>query len=231
MAMTELTAQPRTIKGKEVKKLRREGIIPAVLYGPGVKGVQAISLPAREIERAYTQLGKSALLSLKIEGGRTQPVFIHQVQHDHTHRYLTHIDFFAPNMRIALTVTVQVVLTGEAPAIRLEDGVLVQSATELQVAALPDNIPAVLAVDVSGLTEIHSQIMAGDVELPEGVTLISAPDEVVVTVSQVQLVEVEDETEETEGEEGAEGAEGGEGAEGEDGAEGGADSEDDSSKN
>lgn len=226
MATLELTAQPRTIKGKEVKKLRREGIIPAVLYGPGVQGTQAISLPAREIERAYTQLGKSALLRLKVEGGRTQPVLIHQVQHDHTHRYLTHVDFFAPNMRVALTVAVQVVLTGEAPAVRTDDGVLVQSATELQVAALPDNIPAVLAVDVNGLTEIHSQITAGDVLLPEGVTLVSPPDEVIVTVSQVQLVEVEEETEGAEGEEGAEGAEG---TEGEDATEGGAESEDESS--
>jgi large subunit ribosomal protein L25 len=222
MVTLELTAQPRTIKGKEVKKLRREGIIPAVLYGPGVSGVQAISLPAREIERAYTQLGRSALLHLKVEGGRTQPVLIHQVQHDHTHRYLTHVDFFAPNMRVALTVAVQVVLTGEAPAVRTDDGVLVQGATELQVAALPDNIPAVLAVDVTGLTEIHAQITAGDIELPEGVTLVSSPDEVIVTVSQIQLVEVEEETAEAEG---AEGAEGEASAAGEETAEGGAESE------
>ena len=58
MAMVELTAQPRTILGKEVKKLRREGIIPAVLYGPGIEGTHSISLRGREIERIYTQLGR-----------------------------------------------------------------------------------------------------------------------------------------------------------------------------
>lgn len=228
MAMLELTAQPRTIKGKEVKKLRRVGIIPAVLYGAGVTGTQALELPVREIERAYTQLGKSALLRLKVQGGATQPVLIHQVQYDHTHRYLTHVDFLAPNMRVELTVAVQVVLTGEAPAVRTDDGVLVQSATELQITALPDQIPAVLAVDVTGLTEIHAQITAGELELPEGVALASPADEVVVTVSQIQLVEVEEETAEVEGEEGAKGEAG---AEGEEAAEGeaGAESEDESS--
>lgn len=224
MATYELTAQPRTIVGKEVKKLRREGIIPAVLYGPGIEGIHSISLALKEIERAYTQLGRSALLRLKVEGGETRTVLIHQVQHDYHHRHLTHVDFFAPNMRVVLTVAVQVVLTGEAPAVTLEDGILVQSATEIQVSALPDNIPAVIAVDVTGLTEIHAQITAGELVLPEGVTLATSPDEVVVTVSQVQLVEVEEPVEETE-----EGAEGEDGAEGNEAAEGEGNSESESS--
>ncbi len=225
MAPVELKAEPRTLIGKAVKKLRREGIVPAVVYGPGIQGTQAISVPARDLERAYTQFGKSALLRLKLQGGSTQSVFIHQVQYDHTHRHLTHVDFLAPNMRIELTVAVPVVLTGESPATKLEDGVLVQSANELQITALPDHIPGVLAVDVSGLAEIHAQILAGDVELPAGVTLASPAEEVVVTVSQVQLVEVEEPVEE--GEEGEEG-------EGEEGAEEGSEeaaSEDESSEN
>lgn len=206
MATYELTAQPRTIVGKEVKKLRREGIIPAVLYGPGIEGIHSISLALKEVERAYTQLGKSALLRLNVEGGETRSVLIHQVQHDYHHRHLTHVDFFAPNMRVVLTVAVQVVLTGEAPAVKLEDGILVQSAMEIQVTSLPDNVPAVIAVDISGLTEIHAQITAGDLELPDGVTLATSPDEVVVTVSQAQLAEVEETEEGAEGEEGAEDA-------------------------
>lgn len=195
MAAYELTAQPRTIVGKEVKKLRREGIIPAVLYGPGIEGIHAISLASKEIERAYTQLGRSALVTLSVEGGATRSVLIHQVQYDYHHRHLTHVDFFAPNMSVKLTVSVQIVLTGEAPAVKLEDGILVQSATEIQVAALPDNVPAVIAVDVTGLTEIHAQITTGDLVLPEGVSLVTPPDEVVVTVSQAQLAEVEESAE------------------------------------
>lgn len=187
MSATELVAQQRTIIGKEVKKLRREGLVPAVVYGPGLDKAIAIEVSAREIERAYVQLGRSAMLRLKIGSSRARSVFIHQVQYDNTHRRLMHVDFLAPNMNVEMTVAVPVVLTGEAPAVRAHDGVLVQSANELLISALPDQIPGVLAVDVSGLTEIHAQITAGDVELPAGVTLAAAPDDVVVTVSQVQL--------------------------------------------
>jgi large subunit ribosomal protein L25 len=193
MALTELTAQPRTIVGKEVKKLRRVGQVPAVVYGPGIEGVHPITLDGKEIERAYVQLGKSAMLSLRLEGGVTRSVLIHDVQYDNTHRRLTHVDFLAPNMRVPMTVAVQVVLTGEAPAVREHDGIVIQGATELQVSALPDALPGALPVDISHLTEIHAQLTAGDVVLPEGVTLVTSPDEVIVTISQAQLVEVEEE--------------------------------------
>ena len=214
MATMELNATPRTIIGKEVKKLRREGLLPAVVYGPGVEGVHAITLNSKEVERVYTQLGKSSMLRLKVEGGVTRSVLIHEVQYDNTHRHLTHVDFLAPNMRVAMTVAVQVVLVGEAPAVRLHDGIVVQSATELQVSALPDAIPGALTVDISHLEEVHSQVTAADMALPEGVTLVADPAEVIVTISQAQLVEVEEETTEAEAEEAAEeAAEGGESAE------------------
>jgi large subunit ribosomal protein L25 len=193
MATIELTAQPRTIVGKEVKKLRRQGLVPAVVYGPGVQGTHPISVPAKEVERAYTRLGKSALLQLRVAGGPSRSVLIHQVQYDNTHRHLTHVDFLAPDMRAELTVAVPVAIVGEAPAVRDEDAILVQGATELQVSALPDQIPGALTVDVSELTEVGTQIAASDIPLPEGVTLAAQPDEIVVSVTQAQLVTEEEE--------------------------------------
>lgn len=203
MATMELEAQRRTIVGKKVRKLRREGLIPAVVYGYGIEKPQSITLVSREIERAYVQMGRSAIIRLRVEGGQFRSVLIHDVQFDHTHRYVTHVDFLAPNMNVAMTVGVPLALVGEAPAVQTEDGILVQDLTEIQVSALPDQIPAALTLDVSGLTEIHAQITAGDVELPEGVTLITPAEDVIVTVSQAQLV-AEDE-EPTEAEEGDEG--------------------------
>ncbi len=184
MATTELMAIPRTIVGKAVKKLRRQGLVPAVLYGPGVEGTHAITLVSKDIERVYVQLGRSALLQLRLEGGASRSVLIHQVQYDHTHRRLTHVDFLAPDMRVELTISVPVALTGEAPAVTNEDGVLVQTLTEVQVSALPGALPAALTIDVSVLTEIGSQLSASDVELPAGVTLVTPGDEALVTVSQ-----------------------------------------------
>lgn len=203
MATMELNAQRRTIVGKKVRKLRREGLVPAVVYGFGVSKPQSITLVSREIERAYVQMGRSALIRLSVEGSPARSVLIHDVQFDHTHRYVTHVDFLAPNMNVVMTVGVPLALVGEAPAVQTEDGILVQDLTEIQVSALPDQIPAALTLDVSHLTEIHAQITAGDVELPEGVTLITPAEDVIVTVSRAQLV-VEDEepTETVEGEEG-----------------------------
>jgi large subunit ribosomal protein L25 len=188
MATMELNAQQRTIVGKKVRKLRREGLVPAVVYGFGVEKPQPISLVSREIERAYVQMGKSAIIRLRVEGSPMRSVLIHDVQFDNTHRYVTHVDFLAPNMSEVMTVAVPLALVGEAPAVQTEDGILVQDLTEVQVSALPDQIPAALTLDVSHMTEIHAQITAGDLELPAGVTLVTPAEDVIVTVSQAQLV-------------------------------------------
>ena len=81
MANQQITAQARTVLGKKVKRLRREGLVPGVLYGPAVKGVRPITVTAREFERVYVRAGFSTLLDLVVDGGRAQPVLIHQVQH------------------------------------------------------------------------------------------------------------------------------------------------------
>lgn len=223
--MTEVTAKPRTIVGKAVKKLRREGLIPGVLYGPGIEGTHIITLEGREIERAYTQLGKSALLILRLDGGARQSVLIHQVQYDHIHRRLTHVDFLAPDMRAELTISVPVALVGEAPAVTIEGGVLVQTLNEVQVSALPDALPAALTLDITSLTEVGSQISVGDIELPAGVTLVTPADESVVTVSQSVDFEQELAEEEAEAAAAAEAAGETEEPEGETAEEGGASAE------
>jgi len=204
MATMELSAQQRTIVGKKVRKLRRQGLVPAVVYGFGVAKPQSITLVSREIERAYVQMGRSAIIRLSVEGSPVRSVLIHDVQFDNTHRYVTHVDFLAPNMNEPLTVGVPLALVGEAPAVRNEDGILVQDLTEVQVSALPDQIPAALTLDVSHMTEISAQITAGDIELPEGVTLITPAEDVIVTVSQAQLVAEDEEPVVTEEGEGAE---------------------------
>lgn len=199
MATMELAAQPRTIVGKKVRKLRRQGLIPAVVYGHGVGKPQAITLTAREIERVYVQLGKAALLNLRVEGTPARTVLIHDVQFDNTHRYLTHVDFLVPNMSQELTVGVPLALVGEPPVVRTGDGILVQELTEVQISARPDHLPAALTLDVSHLTEIGAQITAADVPLPEGVAMITPADDVIVTVSHAQLAQAEEETPEEEG--------------------------------
>ncbi len=189
MANYQISAQPRTVLGKKVKKLRREGLLPAVLYGSAFQGVQPITIAARDFERLYARAGTSALIDLQVEGGRPRPVLVHQVQRDATRRNFVHVDFFAPDMRVELTVAVPLAFVGEAPAVAVDGGVLTQLVTELQVRCLPDHIPAALEVDVSGLTEFGVQLTAAEIPLPEGVSLVSSEDEVVVQVDAPALAE------------------------------------------
>lgn len=177
-----ISARGRTILGKKVKQLRRQGLLPAVVYGPAVQGVQTIALDTRDFERLYTRTGMATLLDLQLEGQRARPVLIHQVQRDATRRNLVHVDFLAPDMLAELTLAVPLALTGEAPAVEAANGVVTQLVSELQVTCLPDRIPAALEVDLSGLAEIDAQLTAGDIPLPEGVSLASPQDELIVKI-------------------------------------------------
>ena len=189
MATLEVEATTRPAMGKAVKKLRRQGIIPAVLYGPTMQGVQPLSLTAREFTRVFAQAGPSTLLQLRVEGAAPRQVLIHQVQYDHLHRNLTHVDFFAPDMTIALTVHVPLAFTGEAPAVDMLDGIALHLLSELQVRALPDNIPAAIEIDMTSLTEIGAQLTAGDISLPANVTLVTAAEEIVARINPPTVVE------------------------------------------
>lgn len=198
MATLEVQAQPRPTMGKQVKKLRREGLIPAVVYGPAMKGVQPLSLTARDFVKIFAQAGPSTLLSLKVQGSAARQVLIHDVQYDHLHRNLIHVDFFAPDMRAELTVHVPLAFTGEAPGVSIEDGIALQLVNEVQVRALPADIPAAIEVDMSSLTDIGSQLTAEDLTLPEGVALATPAEELIVRINPPTVVEEPEVVEEVE---------------------------------
>jgi large subunit ribosomal protein L25 len=189
MATLVVQAQPREKMGKAVKKLRREGLLPAVVYGPAVQGVQPISLVTRDFVKIFAQAGSSTLLSLNVQGSGTRQVLIHQATYDHYHRNLIHIDFFAPDMQAALTVHVPLAFTGEAPGVSVQDGIALHITSEVQVRALPADIPTAIEVDMSALTEIGSQLTAGDLHLPQGVSLATPADDVIVRINAPAVVE------------------------------------------
>jgi large subunit ribosomal protein L25 len=207
MATLEVQAQPRPAMGKRVKKLRREGLLPAVVYGPAVEGVQPLSLAARDFVKIFAQAGPSTLLSLSVEGTTARQVLIHQVQYDHLHRNLIHVDFFAPDMRAELTVSVPLAFTGEAPGVRVEDGIALHLLSEVQVRALPADIPAAIEVDIGVLTDIGSQLTAGEIPLPRGVALVTPAEELVVRINPPTVVEEPEVAEEPEAAEAAEATE------------------------
>lgn len=188
-----LRAEPRTVVGKKVKQLRRDGLVPGVVYGPGLAGPETVqvSINRREFDRFFMANGHSTLFSLQWEGG-SQTVFIREVQIEPVKRTALHIDFFAPNLRKDLVASVPVVLRhlGDHHA-----GLVNQIRFDIEVSALPRAIPHEIDVDASGLVEVGDAIRVGDLTLPKGVTAITAEDELIVMLAPETVAEPEEESE------------------------------------
>jgi large subunit ribosomal protein L25 len=196
MATIELPATTREVRGSHNKPLRRQGQVPAVLYGHNVEP-RAIVAEARLLHRVWMRAGRTQLVDLTVDGGRAQKVLVREMQLDPRTNRPIHADFFAVNLKEKLTAEVPVVLTGESPAVvDAKVGTLQQLVTTLRVECLPSDLPAQFSVDVSGLTEIDQGVHVREIVLPEGVALVHIdPDELVVKVAGLRIA-VEGEAEE-----------------------------------
>jgi large subunit ribosomal protein L25 len=196
-------------------------MVPGIVYGHRVES-ESVVIPAREFDRVYLHAGSNTLVDLKVGDGAPRKVFIHKVQRDPVTHSVRHVDFMAVNLSEEMTASIPLVLVGEAPG-DADDTILLTGLDHVQVRALPTNIPPVIEVDVSSLEEVDQSILVSDLKIPDNVTLLTAGEEMVVKISQVQLVEeVEEEVEEAE--EGGE-PEGAEETEAEANAEGGENAE------
>ena len=215
----DLQAKERSERGKNAaRRLRASGMVPAVLYG-GDGDATALAVPDKIVDYTLQHMGDNALYDIDLGAGGSTARIV-DVQRDPVSGRLMHVDFAPVNMRERIEVTVPLHVVGEAPGTE-EGGVLQQVAYEVHVESLPGDIPQELTIDVSSLGMGENLILA-DVALPEGVTLISDPEEVAATVTvPTEITEedleaagvVEEEPEEGEPVEGEEVPE--EGAEGE----------------
>ncbi len=167
--------------GKKVKQLRRQGRVPGVVYGPVVAGTVPVSVDRREFLKFYQTNGHSTLFVLRWEDG-DQSVFIREVQQDSVRREPLHVDFFAPNLRMPVRAIVPIAFHNPSNNI---DGMLAEIRTEVEVEALPASIPHQIDIDVSELVRPGDAIRVGDLNLPQGVTAVTAEDETIVQVEAV----------------------------------------------
>ena len=178
MAEQILRAEPRTVVGKKVKALRREGRIPGVVYGPVVDGTIEVSVDRREFERYYKAVGLNTLFKLELDG-KNHSVMIREVQVEPVRWVPLHVDFFAPNLKQEITTSVNI---SHNEASNDLVGMVNQVLTELQVRGLPADIPMHIEADISGLRGAGDHVTAGDLPLPKGITLITPAEDVVVTI-------------------------------------------------
>ncbi|HEX6140474.1 MAG TPA: 50S ribosomal protein L25 [Candidatus Limnocylindria bacterium] len=208
----QIAVDARDVTGKHTKRLRNAGIVPGVLFGKKAGSVP-VQLDAKAFDALYREAGRTTVVGVSVAGGRPTSAVIKNVQrHPLTGRVL-HVDFFAPDMTHEMVVEIPVVYTGEAPGVEMTGGYLLTSLDTLRVRALPSDLPHEFVVDVSPLVDLEAAIHVRDLPVPERVTVLTDPDEIVARVMPPR-VEVEEEPVEAAEEEAAEGeAEAGEGAE------------------
>jgi large subunit ribosomal protein L25 len=209
-ARPTLDAEHRDITGKKVSHLRHAGRLPAVVYGHGEDSAN-VSVDTHDFEQLRRRVGSNALVDLSIDGNKARPVLVSSVQIHPVNRRPLHVDLFLVRMTEELTVDVQLVATGDAPAVTLNGGTLLHPIETVRIRALPDHLPQSIEYSVESLVDFDGSIRVSDLVIPDDVTLLTEGDEVIAKV-QAPRVEEAPIVAETEGEE--EGAEG-EGAEGE----------------
>lgn len=181
----KITAELRTEFGKgAARRIRRDHKVPAVLYGHG-KDTVHLTLPGHDTMMAIKHGGANALLELDIDGS-TQLALTKQVQVDPIRRALEHIDFVAVQKGEKVTVDIPVQLVGEA----VRDSVVVTETTTLEVEAEATHIPEFIEVDIEG-AEIGTQILASDLRLPPGSTLLTDAEALIVNITAQAAEETE----------------------------------------
>jgi large subunit ribosomal protein L25 len=199
----------RTVIGKGLNQLRRDGQVPAVIHNHGQDSIHVMA-PETELVKIYREAGKHHPLELHVGSQKylalIKDAHFHPVKHK-----LQHVAFQAINRNETVEAEVPIHLVGEIPAEKIGLMVLHQLDT-VEVEALPRNLPDSLTVDATKLAELHDKLTVADLEVPEGVTILTEPEHPIATVVETKA-QMAEEAEEAEAE-AAEGeaGEGGEGA-------------------
>ena len=204
-----LTAENRSVLGKRNRFLRRQGVTPTHVFGHGIESL-ALQCDTSELKQIIAHAGETRLIKLQIKGDKeSKNVFIKEVQRDPFGKELFHVDFYQVKMGEKMEVEVPIVLVGESPLMKDKNRMVSHGITELSIECLPDKVPPQIEVDISILEEIEQAIQVKDIILDPDITVNADPDQLVVKITEVMVVEEEEEVvEEEEGVEGEEAVEG-----------------------
>lgn len=189
-----LKATRRTVTGKQVGALRRQGLLPAVMYGHKFEPI-AISLDAHDTSLVLNGLTSSTIVNIDLEG-QISAALVREKQRDPVKRSFVHVDFQVVSMTEKLRANVSLQFDGVAPAVKDFNGIVVTNVTEVEVEALPSDLPERIVVDLSPLAKIGDAIHVAGLTVPAGVQILEDPEEVIVVISAMkEEVETEEVTE------------------------------------
>jgi large subunit ribosomal protein L25 len=190
MKREELEVSKRDVTGKKVRFLRRQGIVPANIYGHGIASI-AINVDTRSLKHLLAHTGKTDLISLKVDNSR-EPirVLMREIQRNPLTDEPLHVDFYQVSMTEKIKADVPLVFVGEAPVLKkVKNSSILHLLDALEIEALPDDLPHSFEVDISNLDELDNTIHVKDIPLGQGITLFSDPEQMVVKVAEARKEE------------------------------------------
>lgn len=193
MKRPSLAVEKREILGKKIKKLRYKGIMPANIYGKDITST-AVQLPLKSFEATYKEVGSSGLLDVVLDG-QNRPVLIHNVQFHPLSQAPLHADFYQVNLKEKVKTVVPLVTVGEAQAVADKTGLMMQPISEIEVEALPADLPENIEVSVEHLAAVGDQLLVSDLKAPSGVEILSEPSQVVIKIAELISEEAQEQAE------------------------------------
>lgn len=188
MEKVVLQAVRREVIGKQVKSLRREGKLPAVVYGRHIEPM-SILLDARDAGKALTGLAPSTLVTVEVDG-KAYPTLVREKQRNKILGSLIHVDFLAVSMEEKLRTDVMIAIVGVSPAVKDFNGILYQESNTLEVECLPQDLPEKIVVDISGMLQIGDTIYVRDLKLSDRIKILGDEDTVIVSVTAQAAEEI-----------------------------------------
>ena len=192
MERIELRTETRTARGKGVKRLRADGLIPAVMYGPDI-ATKSVQIQERSLFKTLQEAGSTTLIDLFVDDDpEPQVVLAREIQRDILTGRLQHVDFYQVRLTEKVKTTPRLEFLGASPLVSSGVAVMIYSMNEVEVECLPTDLISSIPVDVSVLETMNDNVLVSDLPVPAGVTILADPDEVVVSVVPTRMPEEEE---------------------------------------
>lgn len=183
----QIKAQERSVTGKKVKKIRKEGFVPSTIYGRGLES-KSVQFKKIEVERLFEEAGESGLVELLLNEEKL-PILFKNPQYHPVEGNLLHIDCYKVNLKEKITATVPIEFIGDSQAV-IDGNVLVEVSNEVEVSALPTDLPQSITVDISILKTLEDMITVEDIKLDDKIEMVTQLDQVIVKIEEPRAEEV-----------------------------------------